>query len=676
MADILAYVSKGLADYYKLLTGLSLQDDKAVLRLTLALGGITLARLSYGSVKSVRELESIANEIQLFKLFYDVLGVDPRNFQEAVRIVNNVVAKHEPFEKLYYVVRGRTVRKRLGAFFTERNTAKMMVSMAVERVEVNDSVKSVFDPTVGGGTLLAVSLEAFSKNGALPNVQLRGVDIDPAALFLAYANIAYTAWKIDKAIDVVSWINKSLRLSWNDYILRYRVGGRLAPIASVDDLNMSFDIVIANPPWVHVNIYGREKSRKYLSRIPRDLMRTLSEVYRGTRYKIRWPEISRSQPPIALVFLYYMLRQFSKVATILVTGTILKSWNTAGFRQWLAENFSINIVEIYCRDMEGTTSWPVILEATHKLDNRLNNEYMEYRVIMCRNSVKTALDLVLERELVSPLTYPFAVGPWATPLVSNDVLKDIVKATHELDRIGELYQIYRGVNTNAAEVFVFKSIRKVNEELVQATSLSGKVVTLESELLHVFVRGANLHSLSKGGYEYILLPHDIRTMRPLTEEEFKTDYPYAYRWLSGYRKLLERRSRNPKPWFRIMDISVNKMKGVRIAWRKHSILLSFMAIPERVNTPIGEKLVVPDGTVYFIRAESAEVPNLDSLNHRVIKVLAWMTAKPKGEFPYREYYSWHVALLPYEKTTCVLDEVYEKHRAEIDNVIKTLISRF
>ena len=662
------YVSGKLPDYYKLLTGLNLHDDRPVLRFIFSLSATMLAYLAYGRARSNNDLESIVDEIPLFKLFYDALGADLHDVQKATRIVGEIVASHEPFEKIYYIIRDRAVRKRLGAFFTERETARMMANIAA-KAGVEGGVIRVLDPTVGGGTLLAAYIEALPDSSILSNLNLRGVDVDPAALLLAYANIAYTLWKMDESIDVVSWMKRRLMLSWNDYIHRYRVEGRLASVASVDDLDTLFDVVIANPPWVHVNVYGRNRSRGYLLKTPRSLMYTLSEVYEGARFRVRWPEISKSQPPIALAFLYYMLRQFRGVATILVTGTILKSWNTAGFRLWLAENFGVNVVEIYCRDLEETTSWPVILEVTRKRgDTR-----MKLKTIICRKGVRAAWEVDVEEELVSPLTRPSPAGPWITPLASNNLLRDITEAVGGLKRIGELYQIYRGVNTNAAEVFIFKDVRVAGGGLVRATSISGRVVTLEPDLLHVFLRGASLTRSIKGGsYEYILLPHDTKTMSPLPEEVLRTDYPHTYKWLLSHRKLLEGRSRRPRPWFRVMDLSAGKMGGVRVAWRKHDVLLSFKAIPERVETPIGERLVVPDGTLYYIKAGENEKPNLESLNHVVVKLLAWMTAKPKGGFPYREYYSWHIALLPYDKDTTTLDEVYNRHKAEIDRILKTL----
>ena len=663
----MGFVVGGLRDYYRLLTARSLDDDRRVVMQALVLGGVVIARLSYGPPVSAGELEGVVGEIPLFRLFYGEVGISGRVFRDTVGIVEGVVAGRGAFEKLYYGIRDRGVRRRLGAFFTKPGTARMMAGMMLE--ETGGVVRSVLDPAVGGGTLLAASLEALSRDG-VPDVELYGVDVDPAALFLAYANIAYTVWRIDRGTDVLSWVKRRLRLSWNDYILRYRVAGsRLAQVASVDHLAALFDAVIANPPWVHVNVYGRARSRLYLSRVPARLLRTLSDLW-GAGHGVRWPEISRAQPPIALVFLYHALRHFRRAAVVLVTGTVLKSWNTAGFRQWLAENYDTRIVEIYCREMEETTSWPVVLGAGHGP----GSGHIDYRVIVCRNGGREELATSLRRELVSPLTYPSAAGPWATPIASNSLLESLAEATRGLPRIGELYQVYRGANTNAAGVFVFREVRIIGGGLVEATSLGGETVVLEPDLLHVFVRGARLRGFGRNGYryEYILLPHDTRTMQPLPEEELRDNYPHTYRWLTRHRRLLEKRSRSPKPWYRVMDISAHKVKGAKAAWRKHDILLDFTTIPEHTETPLGRRLVIPDGTIYYITTGTGTTPNPHTLNHKVVKILAWMTAKPKGGYPYREYYSWHIALLPYEEKPQHLDQVYEKHKTEINKIIKTL----
>ena len=655
----------GLSEYYRLLVGSDLERDAGVLRLALALGGAVLARASCGAVSSAADLAACVGEIPLYRLFYEELGLDDRLVAEASRLVGGAAGRG-PVERLYYAVRDEAARRRLGAFFTEPGTARLMAG-SVGRAAREGPVRSVLDPTVGGGTLLAASLEALSGGGPPPDVLLRGVDVDPAALLLAYANVAHAAWRAGAA-DALSWARRNLRLSWNDYVLRYRVEGPLGPLADVGDLDGTFDAVVANPPWVHVNVYGRERSMAYLSRVPRELTRTLDEVLGGGPGGVRWPEISKSQPPIALAFLYYMLRQFERVATVLVTGTVLKSWNTAGLRLWLAESFDLGVTEVYCKYMEETTSWPAILEARRGR----GAGRVEYRVVVCRGESRAEFAASVGRDYLSPLTHPLAAGPWATPLADGGLLRDVAEASRGLRRVGELYGIYRGVNTNAEDVFVFRDARDAGGGLARAVSAGGQEVTLEKELLHAFVRGETLRGLARGRYEFILLPHGA-DMRPLPEDELRRDYPHAYRWLAAHRERLERRSRSPRPWYRVMDVSAEKVRGRRVAWRKHAVLLEFVELPERVDTPIGERLVVPDGTVYFLRAEGRQ-PDLRSLNHPVLKAAAWMTAKPKGGFPYREYYGWHVALLPYDGGSGALDEVYERHRAEVDRLLRYLSS--
>jgi predicted RNA methylase len=109
-------------------------------------------------------------------------------------------------------------KKQLGQYFTERRVARLLAALARA-----DGAKSIIDPMVGSGDLLAACVEV----GARPDA-LVGLDLDPQAINQAHAVLAG---------------NRGVQLTATDAF-----SASLSP--------EQFDLVITNPPYIRYQSKG------------------------------------------------------------------------------------------------------------------------------------------------------------------------------------------------------------------------------------------------------------------------------------------------------------------------------------------------------------------------------------------------------------------------------------
>jgi len=119
----------------------------------------------------------------------------------------------------------RSAKKRRGSFYTPPALARKLCEAAFG----SRKPERVLDPSCGAGAILVGALAFVSPEA------LHGVDIDPAAVWIARITLAIESKTLDPS-------------SLDRWCARVRVGDALAPETFAAEA--PFDAVIGNPPWV------------------------------------------------------------------------------------------------------------------------------------------------------------------------------------------------------------------------------------------------------------------------------------------------------------------------------------------------------------------------------------------------------------------------------------------
>ena len=139
--------------------------------------------------------------------------------------------------------------KNTGATFTPRELSVFLA----ERIGyyINSKQSRVLDPACGEAELLVAMGEVLSERGG--DFSLTGFDSNKE-----YLNFAETR--------LSSFSNKKTDLILGDFLMSVDVTNSKNPPSLFDDMstsevNSSFDIVIANPPYVRTQILGTEQAQ-------------------------------------------------------------------------------------------------------------------------------------------------------------------------------------------------------------------------------------------------------------------------------------------------------------------------------------------------------------------------------------------------------------------------------
>jgi len=375
-------------------------------------------------------------------------------------------------------------------------------------------------------------------------------------------------------------VNSFIRLYGKIYNLEYRyhkdkIWTSLLKNSFAPLLMGKFDYVIGNPPWIN--------------------WETLPEFYRnntkhlwsdcGLLKKTKGVGLGKVKRDIAMLFVARCFRQYvnetGKLA-FLVPFTTYKTQAGAGFRSWLANKCEVekihDLVTLY--PFEGAinrTSLLVIKEGQTKFP---------IPCTMWSNPRSKGMPQEAELEEVKKITKQFDMilapikrGKPETPwMVITEKAK---KAIENIVGESPWYKAHLGVVTALNGVYWINIISKQQRGLlIENIGTGGKKIVrkirtiIEEPLVYPLIQGRNI-SRWYGSPEknYIIVPHDKKTGKPLVEKEIKINYPKAYGFLLTFKKSLETRSLHKlwgksNPFYSLYDIGNYTMTDYKVVWKR------------------------------------------------------------------------------------------------------------
>ncbi len=157
-------------------------------------------------------------------------------------------------------------------------------------------------------------------------------------------------------------------------------------------------------------------------------------------------------------------------------------------------------------------------------------------------------------------------------------------------RLGDVGDIFVGLQTSADTVFLFKNQLRTSEDVIRLHSKElNEVVDIESGILRRVVRGGDVDRFAAIPTALVLFPYEIKnsTARLLTLDELGSRFPLALQYLSRNRRLLESRESGKfrdHQWYRF---GRNQNVGM---WDQDKLMVSYMVTRLSSFSDHGESL--------------------------------------------------------------------------------------
>lgn len=381
-----------------------------------------------------------------------------------------------------------------------------------------------------------------------------------------------------------------------------------------------FHCVIGNPPWINWESLPadyREKSKSLWA---------LYGLLKG-----KGAGLGKVKRELASLFVARSLDRFvddkGKLAFLLPL-TVFKAQSGAGFREFLAKGKPSNtlickvqkvhdLVTLY--PFEGATNRTalIILEKNEKTT-------FPIPCVIWHNSRTTGIDLESTLSDVEKSTKQFSLI--FMPIEKNKAESPWIQITEEAYRgikrvLGKnCYKGYAGVFTGLNQVYWINILDELPDGLLVRNPIrSGqkkevKVVEaiVEKKRVYPSIRGRDIKKwYMDGDYGWIILPHDPKTGKPLSESVLKKNFPQTYSYFANFKSALEQRAIHRlwgkgNPFYSVYDIGSYTFYPYKIVWKEISGKISGKAefhccVIETPNElSLTKKPIIPDHKLMMI----------------------------------------------------------------------------
>lgn len=365
------------------------------------------------------------------------------------------------------------------------------------------------------------------------------------------------------------------------------------------------------------------------------------------------------------------LKPGGKVA-FLLTSSLIRSLNAGGFRQKILKYSFHSILDftLYTSIHEGATCWafiPIIENKEGKLGEKL-----DYHFFIPLSVGKHPEEKPNFKVLQWPLTKEELIlnpkdprSPWI--VASPEVIK-LFRKMQKHSRMGDVYQINRGIMTSANDIYFLKEIEASEDDLVTATTLLDRKVNLERDIVYPLITGKQIGSWTFEN-SYVLVPHKPPEWRPISEDIMQNKYKQSYSYLSSHKERLSKDrqdySTDKGPFYMVFRISKRKTSSWKVAYADISTKLEACVIPTKIrDNQLGMKHTMIDHTAYFISVNNEEEAYYLAalLNSIPLRAFSYGFGRPKGGIPFRGFLQWTIGILPIPS--------YDSHNEKCKKVIE------
>lgn len=329
-------------------------------------------------------------------------------------------------------------------------------------------------------------------------------------------------------------------------------------------LKGKFDFVIGNPPWVN------------WENLPDDY-RELTRPLWENIYGLVGGGSGGFKRDLSMLFLArtfdLYLKRGGKLG-FLIPFTVFKTQAGTGFRCFLATRTKILVIHdmVTLRPFEGAINRTasIVIEKLCELKEISSTSCPEIKEITATNKkIKHVIwinkskrpiptdshleDVLKETErfeaLMSPTKESDVSSPWMQ--ITEKLLPYIRKITQGSSH----YKAHEGVNVALNQVYFVEIKGKTPDgklvitnppESGQKKKVKQVDATVEPDLIYPLIRGKDIRKwYVEYKDRYIIIPHDMKTGKLISESELKIKYPKTYEYLNLYRDELKKRSIKP-----------------------------------------------------------------------------------------------------------------------------------
>jgi len=380
-----------------------------------------------------------------------------------------------------------------------------------------------------------------------------------------------------------------------------------------------FDFVVGNPPWVNW---------ENLPESYREVSKSLWGFYGLTEVagKVGLGKVKRD---LAMLFLARCFDRYLAVGGVLgflIPFTVFKTQAGAGFRRFLASRTRVRVVHdlVTLYPFEGAVNRTaaVVVEKVgpNELDMVVRENLRGVKHVVWVNPGKKPVptDKPLEDVLKETGRYDVVMVPLEAGKPESTWMQltpKVVEAVRKLLTGPQHYEAHAGVYVGLNQVYYVRIKGKTPdgrlvitnpEEPGQKKSVKQVEAAVEPDLVHPLVRGRDVKKWFVDFEDrYIILPHDPKTAKPLSEMTIKTKFPNTYDYLNHFKKELEKRSIHKlwgknNPFYTVYDIGVYTFAPYKVVWKRIAGAITGKAVSFAcaVITPInGKPVIVDDSTI-------------------------------------------------------------------------------
>jgi type II restriction/modification system DNA methylase subunit YeeA len=381
-----------------------------------------------------------------------------------------------------------------------------------------------------------------------------------------------------------------------------------------------FDFVVGNPPWVNW---------ENLPESYREVSKSLWGFYGLTEVagKVGLGKVKRD---LAMLFLARCFDRYLAVGGVLgflIPFTVFKTQAGAGFRRFLASRTRVRVVHdlVTLYPFEGAVNRTaaVVVEKVggKELDTVVRENIRGVKHVVWVNPSKKPVttDKPLEDVLKETGRYGVVMVPLEPGKPESTWMQLTPKAVEAVRKLltgPQHYEAHAGVYVGLNQVYYVRiKGRTPDGRLVitntpepgQKKSVKQVEAAVEPDLIYPLVRGRDVKKWFVDFEDrYIILPHDPKTAKPLSEMTIKAKFPNTYDYLNHFKKELEKRSIHKlwgknNPFYTVYDIGVYTFEPYKVVWKNIAGAItgkaefSCAAITDEIDNPyLGQKTIIPN----------------------------------------------------------------------------------
>ncbi|MCC6018879.1 MAG: class I SAM-dependent DNA methyltransferase [Candidatus Verstraetearchaeota archaeon] len=362
-------------------------------------------------------------------------------------------------------------------------------------------------------------------------------------------------------------------------------------------LKGKFDYVVGNPPWVNWENLPesyREASKELWDKYG------LAEI----RGKTGLGKVKRDLAMLFMVRCFDLYLKEGGKLGFLAPFTVFKTQAGAGFRNFLARKTKIHVIHdlVTLYPFEGAVNRTsaIVIEKICEIDpNKIPD------------NMKDALHKTFE-ENMKGVRHVIWINPSGKAIPTDKSLEDVLKETRRYEAImiplepkkpespwmqitpkviEAVRKLLTGPQYYEAHAGVYVAFNQIYYIQIKGRTPDGKLIItnppepgqkkkvrqveaiIEADLVYPLIRGRDVKKwYAEFKNRYIIIPHDPKTARPISENEIKIKLPLTYQYLYNYKNDLENRSIHKlwgkgNPFYSVYDIGTYTFAPYKVVWK-------------------------------------------------------------------------------------------------------------